>query len=48
MDILPLMARGTIEYVGQAVLGVSFGVLDPNTKHEYVDVIRNVAYVLLL
>ena len=40
--MLPWMSRGTIEYVASAVLGVSFGVLDPTIKHEHVEVIRDV------
>ena len=42
VDVLPWMSRGTIEYVGRAVLGISFGVLDPKQSHEYVDAIRGV------
>ncbi|KAH9941748.1 cytochrome P450 [Epithele typhae] len=45
VDLHPWMGRGTIEYVGQAVLGISFGALDPQNSNEYVDAIRNVAHV---
>lgn len=45
IDVLPWIARGTIEYVGQAVLGVSFGPLDPGQPHEYIDAIRKIQCV---
>ncbi|TBU25896.1 cytochrome P450 [Dichomitus squalens] len=37
VDVLPWMARGTLEYVGQGVLGVSLGVLDISAAGEYSD-----------
>ncbi|KAH9941744.1 cytochrome P450 [Epithele typhae] len=45
IDLHPWMGRGTIEYVGQAVLGISFGAVDPQNSNEYMDAIRQVAHV---
>ncbi|KAH9941732.1 cytochrome P450 [Epithele typhae] len=41
VDLHPWMGRGTIEYVGQEVLGNNFGALDPQNSNKYVDAIRN-------
>ena len=37
VDVLPWMARGTLEYVGQGVLGVSLGVFDTSASGDYAD-----------
>ncbi|TFK83083.1 cytochrome P450 [Polyporus arcularius HHB13444] len=44
VDILPWMARGTLEYVGRAVLGISLDMLDTMKSDKYADAIRTVAH----
>ncbi|TBU48058.1 cytochrome P450 [Dichomitus squalens] len=36
IDVLPWMARGTLEYVGRGILGISLGTLDPSEAGEYI------------
>ncbi len=48
VDILPWMARGTLEYVGRAVLGISLDMLDTMKSDKYADAIRTVACVIIL
>ena len=45
IDILPWMARGTLEYVSRAVLGVSLDMLDTMKSNDYADAIRAVSCV---
>ena len=50
VDVLPWMARGTLEYVGQGVLGVSLGIFDPSASGDYADyanAIRAIKSVIL-
>ncbi|RPD61378.1 cytochrome P450 [Lentinus tigrinus ALCF2SS1-6] len=44
VDILPWMARGTLEYVGRAVLGISLDMLDTMKSNKHADAIRAVAH----
>ncbi|EIM82072.1 cytochrome P450, partial [Stereum hirsutum FP-91666 SS1] len=41
IDLLPLISRGALEYVAQAVLGYSFGALDSSETVEYAEAIRS-------
>lgn len=45
IDLLPLISRGALEYVAQAVLGYSFGALDSSETVEYAEAIRSFTYV---
>ena len=50
VDVLPWMARGTLEYVGQGVLGVSLDVFDTSASGDYADyanAIRAIKSVIL-
>ncbi|KAI0703705.1 cytochrome P450 [Cerioporus squamosus] len=44
VDILHWMARGTLEYVGRAMLGISLDMLDTMKSNEHADAIRAVAH----
>ncbi|KAF8522361.1 cytochrome P450 [Gautieria morchelliformis] len=41
IDVLPLMSRGALEYIGQAALGHSFNALDTSRHDEYTEAVRN-------
>lgn len=45
INVLPWLGKGTIEYVGRGILGVSFDSLEPAKTNKYTDTIRNVQYV---
>ena len=36
------MARGTLEYVGRAILGISLDTLDTAKENKYADAIREI------
>ncbi|KAI0631208.1 cytochrome P450 [Trametes polyzona] len=42
VNILPWLARGTIEYVGRGILGVHFDCLEPSQASAYTDTMRAV------
>ncbi|OBZ67348.1 hypothetical protein A0H81_12650 [Grifola frondosa] len=43
IDLLPWMARGTLEYICQAGMGYTFHALEPSKTNEYADAIRRLA-----
>lgn len=43
IDILPWMARGTLEYISQAGLGYTFNALEPTQSHSFAEAIRSLA-----
>ncbi|KAI0763044.1 cytochrome P450 [Trametes elegans] len=47
VDVLPWCVRGTVEYVAQAIVGVSFDLLEPSKTNEYTDAIHRVQTVAL-
>lgn len=47
IDVLPLMSRGALEYIGQAALGHSFNALDTTRHDGYTAAVRNLGYACI-
>lgn len=45
IDMLDVMSRTALEFIGQGGLGYSFDVLDDGKKSPYTESVRNLLYV---